>query len=105
MSEASSSARCMWMRGGTSKGGYFLRDDLPADTPAQEAHWLSLDNSADAHAAAIQSLEGISLHFPKFSDGRAFSQAVILRRRGFTGERRQRADVAADGGGRRSGKR
>jgi 4-oxalomesaconate tautomerase len=21
----------MWMRGGTSKGGYFLKDDLPAD--------------------------------------------------------------------------
>ena len=24
------SARCMWMRGGTSKGGYFLAEDLPA---------------------------------------------------------------------------
>ena len=23
--------RCMWMRGGTSKGGYFLADDLPPD--------------------------------------------------------------------------
>ena len=23
--------RCMWMRGGTSKGGYFLADDLPQD--------------------------------------------------------------------------
>jgi 4-oxalomesaconate tautomerase len=22
---------CMWMRGGTSKGGYFLKDDLPTD--------------------------------------------------------------------------
>jgi 4-oxalomesaconate tautomerase len=26
--------RCMWMRGGTSKGGYFLKDDLPADRDA-----------------------------------------------------------------------
>ncbi len=25
---------CMWMRGGTSKGGYFLQDDLPADRDA-----------------------------------------------------------------------
>jgi 4-oxalomesaconate tautomerase len=25
------STPCMWMRGGTSKGGYFLKDDLPAD--------------------------------------------------------------------------
>ena len=23
--------RCMWMRGGTSKGGYFLASDLPED--------------------------------------------------------------------------
>lgn len=27
----SDGALCMWMRGGTSKGGYFLKDDLPAD--------------------------------------------------------------------------
>lgn len=26
--------RCMWMRGGTSKGGYFLADDLPEDRDA-----------------------------------------------------------------------
>jgi 4-oxalomesaconate tautomerase len=27
-------ARCMWMRGGTSKGGYFVSDDLPQDRDA-----------------------------------------------------------------------
>ena len=27
----------MWMRGGTSKGGYFLADDLPADVAARDA--------------------------------------------------------------------
>ena len=27
----SDSARCMWMRGGTSKGGYFIASELPAD--------------------------------------------------------------------------
>lgn len=27
----SEGVRCMWMRGGTSKGGYFLADDLPTD--------------------------------------------------------------------------
>jgi 4-oxalomesaconate tautomerase len=26
--------RCMWMRGGTSKGGYFLAEDLPTDRDA-----------------------------------------------------------------------
>lgn len=30
----SDGVRCMWMRGGTSKGGYFLKDDLPADRDA-----------------------------------------------------------------------
>jgi 4-oxalomesaconate tautomerase len=29
---------CMWMRGGTSKGGYFLKDDLPADRDAFLLH-------------------------------------------------------------------
>ena len=31
----SEGVRCMWMRGGTSKGGYFLKDDLPADPSAR----------------------------------------------------------------------
>ena len=28
--------RCMLMRGGTSKGAYFLADDLPADPAARD---------------------------------------------------------------------
>ncbi|CDZ39780.1 4-oxalomesaconate tautomerase [Neorhizobium galegae] len=31
MSDIDTGVRCMWMRGGTSKGGYFLASDLPAD--------------------------------------------------------------------------
>jgi 4-oxalomesaconate tautomerase len=38
------SAACMWMRGGTSKGGYFLKDDLPAD---RDAFLLSVMGSPD----------------------------------------------------------
>ncbi len=41
------SARCMWMRGGTSKGGYFLREDLPADVEARDAFLLSVMGSPD----------------------------------------------------------
>jgi len=37
----------MWMRGGTSKGGYFLKDDLPADTPARDAFLLAMMGSPD----------------------------------------------------------
>ena len=37
----------MWMRGGTSKGGYFLRDDLPADSAARDAFLLAVMGSPD----------------------------------------------------------
>lgn len=38
----------MWMRGGTSKGGYFLAEDLPADTGARDALLLRIMGSPDA---------------------------------------------------------
>ncbi|MCW2350394.1 MULTISPECIES: 4-oxalomesaconate tautomerase [unclassified Sphingobium] len=41
------SAPCMWMRGGTSKGGYFLADDLPTDTAARDAFLLRVMGSPD----------------------------------------------------------
>jgi len=37
----------MWMRGGTSKGGYFLKDDLPADGAARDAFLLRVMGSPD----------------------------------------------------------
>jgi len=39
--------RCMWMRGGTSKGGYFLAEDLPADTSARDRILLRVMGSPD----------------------------------------------------------
>ena len=39
--------RCMWMRGGTSKGGYFLAEDLPADAQARDAFLLRVMGSPD----------------------------------------------------------
>ena len=38
----------MWMRGGTSKGGYFVADDLPADLAARDAFLLRIMGSPDA---------------------------------------------------------
>ncbi|WP_163269451.1 4-oxalomesaconate tautomerase [Chelativorans alearense] len=40
--------RAMWMRGGTSKGGYFLADDLPSDTAERDALLLSIMGSPDS---------------------------------------------------------
>ena len=37
----------MWMRGGTSKGGYFLSQDLPADTATRDAFLLRVMGSPD----------------------------------------------------------
>ncbi|MGH1471467.1 MAG: 4-oxalomesaconate tautomerase [Cellvibrionaceae bacterium] len=40
--------RCMWMRGGTSKGGFFLKSDLPIDTKERDEFLLSMMGSPDA---------------------------------------------------------
>ncbi|MBL6426399.1 MAG: 4-oxalomesaconate tautomerase [Maritimibacter sp.] len=37
----------MWMRGGTSKGGYFLAEDLPSDEAARDAFLLRVMGSPD----------------------------------------------------------
>ena len=57
---------------------------------------LVLANDADAHTVTLDNVKRIDLHFPKFTDGRAFSQAFILRRRGFTGDIRAHGDVLID---------
>ncbi len=74
---------------------------LIASSPAQatppEPSVLSLANDADPQTLDLQGVERIDLSFPKFSDGRAFSQAVLLRRRlGFTGDIRATGDVLID---------
>ena len=57
------SAPCLWMRGGTSKGGYFLKADLPADEIATE--YLSLDIAA----SIVDSLDGALHHIRRYSTG------------------------------------
>ncbi len=39
--------RCLWMRGGTSKGGFFLSDDLPGDPAARDAFLRRVMGSPD----------------------------------------------------------
>lgn len=43
----SDGVRCMWMRGGTSKGGYFLASDLPSDPAERDALLLRVMGSPD----------------------------------------------------------
>jgi len=66
--------------------------------PAEgDASQVALANDADALALPLEGVTRIDLHFPQFTDGRAFSQAYLLRRRrGFTGELRATGDVLID---------
>lgn len=58
---------------------------------------LQLANDEDIELLHLDGVERIDLHFPKFTDGRAFSQALLLRRRlGFKGEIRATGDVLVD---------
>ncbi|MDR0214908.1 MAG: DUF934 domain-containing protein [Comamonas sp.] len=72
---------------------------VPASDNEQKT--LQIANDAElaeiAASGALQGVERIELSFPKFTDGRAFSQAVLLRRRyGFTGDIRATGDVLID---------
>jgi uncharacterized protein (DUF934 family) len=66
-------------------------------TGAQDQNIIELANDADPRDLALAGVDRIDLNFPKFSDGRAFSQAFLLSRRlGFKGEIRATGDVLAD---------
>jgi 4-oxalomesaconate tautomerase len=47
MSDRSTGVRCMLMRGGTSKGAFFLEDDLPRGTGARDQLLLEIMGSPD----------------------------------------------------------
>ncbi len=60
---------------------------------------LTIANDTDVGSVqtALLPADAVELHFPKFTDGRAYSQAVQLRRRlGFKGEIRATGDVLVD---------
>ena len=66
-------------------------------TQAVGQNVIELANDADPRALRLDGVDRIDLKFPKFTDGRAFSQAFLLRRRlGFTGEIRATGDVLID---------
>ena len=69
--------------------------------PTDQAKTLVIANDADLAQLAAQNafadIERIELQFPAFTDGRAYSQAVLLRRRyQFTGDIRATGDVLID---------
>ena len=70
-------------------------------TTAQQAETngivLQLANDVDPLTVALEGVDRIELCFPKFTDGRAYSQAMLLRRRRkFHGDIRATGDVLID---------
>ena len=67
--------------------------------PEMNERVASLANDDDPFALKdrLARLDRIDLHFPQFTDGRAYSQAYLLRKRlGFKGDVRATGDVLID---------
>lgn len=72
-----------------------VRDTWPADLPVG----VSLDNTLDVESLAsdLPRIGLLALNFPKWTDGRAYSQAHVLRARlRFAGQVRAIGDVVVD---------
>ncbi|MFJ2326515.1 DUF934 domain-containing protein [Pseudomonas sp. NPDC087690] len=66
-------------------------------SPATHAVWLGPDDEVESLVPWLASLPLIALDFPSFRDGRAYSQAYLLRSRfGWAGELRAIGDVLRD---------
>ena len=65
--------------------------------PADGTRTVQIPNDADPLEFDLKGVQRIELQFPKHTDGRAFSQAQLLRRRGkFTGDIRATGAVLVD---------
>lgn len=64
---------------------------------ADNLNVVRIANDVDPETVSLEGVDRVELDFPKFSDGRAFSQAFHLRRRlGFRGDIRATGDVGID---------
>ncbi len=73
----------------------------PLPAPADAENTLQIANDADlaalAASGAFDGIQRIELQFPKFTDGRAYTQALLLRRRyRYGGDIRATGDVLID---------
>ncbi|MEM0927753.1 MAG: DUF934 domain-containing protein [Pseudomonadota bacterium] len=74
-----------------------LSDGAMVDAPVGDVLDIAHDQDIMAEAPALDGVAAVRLIFPKFKDGRAFSQARVLRTRyGFTGEIRASGDLLPD---------
>ena len=67
----SDGVRCMLMRGGTSKGAYFLAEDLPSDQAERDDLLLRIMGSPD-----VRQIDGIGGAHPLTSKVAVISRSV-----------------------------
>jgi uncharacterized protein (DUF934 family) len=74
------------------------RDELQARARSGELGvWLAAGEDIVAVTGDLTALQVIALHFPKFTDGRSYSAATLLRKRhGYKGELRAIGEVLRD---------
>ncbi len=71
----------------------FAQEHQTVESPTH----ITLANDVDPRTLDLSGVTRIDLQFPKFTDGRAYSQAFLLRRRlRFAGELRATGDVLID---------
>lgn len=73
--------------------------DIPSEQPVEQRPMLVLDNTEDVTRLGerLDGVELVVLQFPKFTDGRAYTQARLLRERlGYSGELRAAGQVYID---------
>lgn len=75
----------------TDKGFTRVEQDPSADLQV-----LDLASDTDPEAVAFDGVSMIRVAFPSFADGRGFTIASTLRRRGFTGHLRAAGHVISD---------
>jgi uncharacterized protein (DUF934 family) len=72
------------------------RDDL-VHRPGAVGVWLDAGDDFEAIAPDLDRLDVVAVNFPKFSDGRGYSTARLLRERhGYRGELRAIGDIGRD---------
>lgn len=82
------SARFQFTATPTNEPAQWFEGELPAALPAHSGvHW---PNNVDVQALVphFEQIDCIALQFPAFADGRAYSQARLLRRLGYRGRLR-----------------
>ena len=71
------------------------RDEL-LQRSAPVGVWLAPADEPDTLVGAFSPLSLVAIHFPKFTDGRGYSTANLLRRAGYQGELRAFGDLGRD---------